>query len=160
MLSVLAGSTYDFQSNESIARRKLVASGVMMTAKEADDALAARMFDALNSLERRLRRSIALDEMGRMVAEAEGRPDDPYAPSVVSRWLRGVSEPRQRATWRALAQVLGVSAGWLAFGDEGSAPAEGAPENEERPPVVRKPLPMRKVDVDSPRPPARRKRPG
>lgn len=75
---------------------------------------AARMFGAVQGLERRLGRRVTLDELGAMVAEREGR--EPYAGSVVRRWLKGLSEPRGTAGWEALAAVLGVEPGYLAFG--------------------------------------------
>jgi hypothetical protein len=75
---------------------------------------AARMFSAVQGLEARLGRRVTLDEIGAWTGEREGR--EPYAGSVVRRWLRGLSEPRGTAAWSALADVLGVEPGWLAFG--------------------------------------------
>lgn len=85
-------------------------------ADDKESPRAARMFEAVQGLERRLGRRVTLDELGAWTAEREGRSDS-YAGSVVRRWLKGLSEPRGSAGWQALAEVLGVSAGWLAFGE-------------------------------------------
>lgn len=80
------------------------------------EALAARMFDAVKALEQRERRDITLDELGVRIATAQGR-EEPYSGSVVRRWIKALSEPSTRVVWRAIADVLDVSPGWLAFGE-------------------------------------------
>lgn len=83
----------------------------------ADAEVAARMFDARQALETRERARLTLEELGKRIATAQGRPDDPYAPAVVKRWLEGDAEPGSIATWRAIASVFGVRVGWLAAGE-------------------------------------------
>lgn len=92
------------------------------------EARAARMFDALNDLERRERRKLTLAELGARVAVAEGRAE-PYAPSVVRRWLKGLAEPSSIALWRAIGAVLGVDPAALAFGAPAprTTPTQSAP---------------------------------
>ena len=93
----------------------------------ADPDLAHRMFAAKNYLERALGRDVTFDDLGVMVAHEQGRVS-PYAASVTSRWIKASQEPRTRAIWLALAKVLRVDPGWLAFGSESSA---AAPEGYE-----------------------------
>lgn len=57
---------------------------------------------------------VGYDEIGRLVAEAEGR-DKPYGKSTVSEWIAERNEPRLR-TFDALAAVLGGDAYWYAWG--------------------------------------------
>lgn len=99
-----------------------------MDAADVQSPRAARMFEAMQGLERRLGRRVTLDELGVWVAEREGRGAKPYAGSVVRRWLRDLSEPRSTTTWYALAAVLEVDPGWLVFG----SPRPGSTEREER----------------------------
>jgi hypothetical protein len=54
-------------------------------------------------------------ELGRLVAQREGRKQ-PYRQPSVSLWFKG-SVPEVPALM-ALASVLGVRAGWLLFGEE------------------------------------------
>jgi hypothetical protein len=88
----------------------------------ADDELARRMFQALNGLERRRGRPVTLQQLGEEVGTALGR--EPFAPSVVGRWVNAKQGPRERVVWIALARVLEVEPGWLAFGG-GSESATG-----------------------------------
>lgn len=88
------------------------------------------MFEARQDLEKAEGARLTLDEIGRRVAEEEGK-DDPYSAPVVQRWIEGQAHPRTMATWRALAAVLNVRLGWLANGElpirdegEGEQPAE------------------------------------
>lgn len=57
---------------------------------------------------------IGYDEIGRLVAEAEGRAK-PYGKSTVSEWIAERNEPRLR-TFDALASVLGGEPWWYAWG--------------------------------------------
>ena len=93
------------------------------TKKRTDERLAKRMFAARQQLERQKSRRVPLEEIGAAVAAAMGRAGDPYAPTVVGRWLRGESEPESRKLWFALASTLGVDVGWLAFGAATAAPS-------------------------------------
>jgi hypothetical protein len=83
----------------------------------ADAEVAARMFDARQALETKERERLTLEELGRRIAEAEGRAEKPYAAAVVKRWLEGDAEPGTMGTWRAIAAVFGVTVGWLANGE-------------------------------------------
>jgi transcriptional regulator with XRE-family HTH domain len=55
----------------------------------------------------------------------------PYSQASVSRWLRGESEPDELAVYVALARILGVRAGWLAFGEEPATPPVERPDGPE-----------------------------
>lgn len=81
-----------------------------------DPAVARRMFEARQDLEKVEGARLTLDEIGKRVAAEEGK-SQPYAAPVVQRWIEGVSAPRSIATWRALASVLRVRLGWLANGE-------------------------------------------
>ena len=79
--------------------------------------VAARMFQARTALHARMGRAVSLEELGAMVARAAGRKE-PFAPSVVGRWLNGQQEPRSIELWAALAKALGAEPGFLAFGEQ------------------------------------------
>lgn len=94
----------------------------------ADNELARRFFLAQQRQEHALGRRLPLEEIGGAVARVLGR-SVPIAPSVVRRWLRGISEP-DRLTLQALADIFDVSPGWLAFGEaeaRRAMPADVAP---------------------------------
>lgn len=129
----------------------------------AGESVAQRMFDARQQLETSERQRITLDELGRRIAEQEGRADEPYAAPVVRRWLEGEAEPRSMATWRAIAKVFGVRVGWLANGelpmrdtDEGNADA-GKSDPPARPPLRFEQV-SDTVDLPDRRPAAKRQR--
>lgn len=77
-----------------------------------------RMYAARAALEQREEKRVSLDEIGRRVALALRRAQ-PFANTVVRKWIEGMSEPENVMTWLALAYVFGVSPSWLAF-DEGT----------------------------------------
>lgn len=77
---------------------------------------AKRKFEAERDPER-----VTNERIGQLVGDVLGRP--PITSQAVSRWLLG-HVPDQLATIRALALVLGVEPGWLAFG-EGSDDVRG-----------------------------------
>lgn len=91
------------------------------------------MFDARQALETSERRRLTLEELGRRIAEAEGRGARPYAAAVVKRWLDGDAEPDSMRTWRAIAAVFGVRVGWLANGE---LPMRDKPPSANAAPVV------------------------
>lgn len=95
---------------------------------EPDAALAGRMFTAQLRAEQRAGRRYSLEEIGGAIAARAGR-EEPFAPSVVRRWLRGLAEPN-RETFQALAELFGVPVGWLAFGEAGPGEATPPPLSE------------------------------
>lgn len=74
------------------------------------------MYAARAALEAREQRRLTLEDLASRVATAQGLKVV-YAPTVVRRWLEGMTEPASIDTWYALATALRVSAGWLAFGE-------------------------------------------
>lgn len=102
---------------------------------ERREARRRRMFAARHALEGRRGGDVTLADLAAAVARALGGHDGPD-PSVVARWLKGVSEPRTTAMWEALATALGVDPGWLAFGEATSARGPGADRDESVPVVV------------------------
>jgi transcriptional regulator with XRE-family HTH domain len=92
-----------------------------MATKPPDVELARRMFLARSRREQALGADLTLADIAEGVRAYFGRDDAP-ADSVVRRWIKGLSEP-DRPTFRALASVFDVDAGWLAFGDATPADA-------------------------------------
>lgn len=88
-----------------------------------DNALARRMFLAMNALEQRRGSRVTLAQLGAMVAEAQQGREAAYAASVVARWIKGEQDPGSRDQWIALAAVLGVDPGWLTYGTGSMASA-------------------------------------
>ena len=80
--------------------------------------------------------------IGEMVAERTGR-GDPYSHQAVRKWFVLGQEPEYQAA-AALAEVLGVDPGWLAFGTGEAGATSG---DEKGAPVVEAPIPMRQIDV-------------
>lgn len=128
-----------------------------------DNELADRMFLARNHLERELRRSVTLDELGEMVAaNLEGR-DKAFAGSVVARWLKAQQEPDTRQQWAALAKTLRVDPGWLTYGT-GRMEPEPPLAPEDLPPIGHRPgdpaprpsVPRRVAEVPAPKKGAKR----
>jgi transcriptional regulator with XRE-family HTH domain len=75
-------------------------------------------------------------EIGRRVSNLLSR-DRPYTPTAINKWFNEGVVP-DIATIAALAKVLQVDPGWLAFGDESRAPAprelgNGIAERSEQP---------------------------
>jgi hypothetical protein len=85
-----------------------------------------RAFQALTALDGREGRRVAQTEIGRRVGEAMDR--EPFTQPTVSGWFRtdGTGSIPEVGVQEALAAVLGVRAGWLAFG-EGQASGESTP---------------------------------
>jgi hypothetical protein len=81
-----------------------------------------RAFQALTALDGREGRRVAQTEIGRRVGEAMDR--EPFTQPTVSGWFRtdGTGSIPEVGVQEALAAVLGVRAGWLAFGE---GPASG-----------------------------------
>lgn len=86
-----------------------------------------RLFDARLRLEGVLRRKVSDPEFAGMVARRLG--GEPVAPSTVWRWGRGAAP--DLPTLVAIAAVLQVDPGWLAFGEDSAAPG---PDQVRRPP--------------------------
>lgn len=59
-------------------------------------------------------RRVGLEELGQLVAEAEGR-EQPYRNTTLSMWMGEKSEPPIRA-FEAMAQVFGCDPWWLVWG--------------------------------------------
>jgi transcriptional regulator with XRE-family HTH domain len=105
-----------------------------MATKPPDVELARRMFLARSRREQALGADLTLADIAEGVRAYFGRAEAP-ADSVVRRWIKGLSEP-DRPTFRALASVFDVDAGWLAFGDDAdvAVPSVASPDlvEEER----------------------------
>ena len=77
-----------------------------------------RMQEAMLVYRLRTKRPLDQRELGQLVSrELRGRR--PITQPTVSRWFRGSEPPL--ATIRAIAKVLGVDPGWLAFGAASAA---------------------------------------
>lgn len=81
----------------------------------ATPTLGDRIAQAILAYQSQIGRRVTYAEVGEAVARTEGR-EKPYTAAAVSEWIQGRGEPRLGAV-KALAQVLRVPAGWLAFGD-------------------------------------------
>ncbi len=81
-----------------------------MTSQE----FAGRLARAFRVYQARINEDVEQAELGRRVAVRLGRADA-FSQGAVSRWFSG-SEPRY-AVVRAIAEELGVTAAWLAFGE-------------------------------------------
>lgn len=88
---------------------------------------AARFGRAILRYQSQIGSRVTYEDLAARISEAEGRTPA-YAKSAVSEWVQGRSEPRL-ATIKAIADALGVSASWLAFGDvtQAAAAAESQP---------------------------------
>lgn len=84
------------------------------------DKLGPRLFLAKNHLERQRGRAVSYAELGRLVAQHEGRKLNgklqPYTSGNVNRWVHDMKEPGREAIG-AFADVCGVRRGWLAFNE-------------------------------------------
>ena len=88
-----------------------------------------RLRKAFRAWEDRIGRDVSQTELGEIVGERLGEKK-PISQQSVARWFAGTLPEYPRL--EALADVLGVYAGWLAFGDP-AAPATGAPRDQDRP---------------------------
>ena len=82
---------------------------------------AGRLAQAFRVYKARVNEDVEQAELGRRVAVRLGR-EESFTQGAVSRWFSG-SEPRY-AVVRAIAEELGVTAAWLAFGE--ATPSERA----------------------------------
>lgn len=89
-----------------------------------------RLRDARRGWERAHDRDLPLDEIGVEVTRILDRPTV-YKPQTVSKWFDG-NEPEMFSVVAALGMVLGVSPGWLAFGDELEPPSDERGGGEDR----------------------------
>ncbi len=87
---------------------------------------AKRLFEALILHSGRQGRMVRHTELGEAIAQAMQR-EQPLTGAAVGRWFRGVAMP-DIPTVRAVAAVLGVDPGWLAFGDDSAAPGPQGPD--------------------------------
>ena len=90
--------------------------------KPLNEGFGLRLSAAVHEAEARALRAgtrdkLTQEEVGRRVGEILGEP--PYSKQAVSGWLKG-REPESFAIVEALAKVLGVTAGFLAFGPLGA----------------------------------------
>lgn len=76
------------------------------------EAFNERVWWAYAQMQARVRRKVDQKELGQLVGQELGR--EPYSPSTAGRWLTEAL-PDVPVVW-ALARVLNVDAGWLAFG--------------------------------------------
>jgi hypothetical protein len=106
------------------------------------------MFTAVHHREGLLGHKLVLREISAGVSRLLEREAD-YDPSVVARWLKAQQEPKTRAQWVALATVLDVDVGWLAFGDASAAPMAGQGATPAQAPDAKfaVPLPVLKAHV-------------
>jgi transcriptional regulator with XRE-family HTH domain len=85
--------------------------------ERTDDAdFSYRLRQAVKALELARGKDLTQDELGELVARKQGR-GEPYTGVAVHRWLKGRRPGYE--TMRALAAVLAVRPGWLAFGEGG-----------------------------------------
>jgi transcriptional regulator with XRE-family HTH domain len=93
-----------------------------------------RAFQALTLLDGREGRRVSQSEIGRRVGEEMDR--EPFTQPTVSGWFRtdGTGSIPEVGVQEALAAVLGVRAGWLAFG-EGPASGESTLPSSLDPPL-------------------------
>jgi transcriptional regulator with XRE-family HTH domain len=87
-----------------------------------------RLRQAVKALELARGKDLTQDELGELVAKKQGR-GEPYTGVAVHRWLKGRRPGYE--TMRALAAVLAVRPGWLAFG-EGELDGVNATRSRER----------------------------
>lgn len=91
-----------------------------------------RLREARKDWEKNEDRELSFEAIGIEVGRILER-DRPYSQQAVSRWFAG-SEPEMFSVVAALGMILGVSPGWLAFGDELEPPSErigGGGENRQ-----------------------------
>lgn len=112
-----------------------------------------RLREAKRSWEQRHDRDLTWREIGEAVGERLGR--EPYAPTVVHRWFNKGTEPAEFAVTHAIAEILEVDPGKLAFGE---APAAMPPVRRvaEPTPTPPSPAPKRTAALDEPIPEPRR----
>ncbi len=109
-----------------------------------------RVFDAHQYMERQSRTQVTKSQVAREVTKVLQESGDlpngkKIKQNVVTKWYDGVV-PETLEKIAALAQVFGVRAGWLAFGEGEMRAGEGA--EERRPRVTRAEVDRRKRMVD------------
>jgi hypothetical protein len=92
------------------------------------DGFDRRLRRAHRAFEDRLGRDVNQTELGAMVGKRLGEPK-PITQASVHRWFAGTLPDHVRMV--ALAEILGVDPGWLAYGDW-TPPATGLPREPER----------------------------
>lgn len=98
---------------------------------KAHTALEAR--ELQKRLESGLRRTIGKSEIGERVAKELGWPE-PVPPSTVASWFGEILPPADVGA--GLAQVYGVWAGWLYFGEEQEPHRVEIPAEPKQPPPI------------------------
>ena len=97
------------------ARGKSRGRGKKDSAADArPDGLTMRLLEALHGLELREGHRVTYTSLAERLGAALGRP---ITVAAVQRWFDGTREPKDRESLAALASVLGVDPGWLAYGD-------------------------------------------
>ena len=115
-----------------MAIQPIEAAGVM------EDTFRDRLFRAWALLQAKLGRSVSQSWLAQRMADELGQAS--VSQSTISGYFTGKFQPDTIDRWVALAKVLEVDPGWLAFGDDSQAPPPPnpfpSPKPVPRPPKV------------------------